>query len=110
MAKLDEATVTWRLFLSVFTLSLLLFAIGWITHEPPDKRPLLDVVGGGFTVDHNTAEIHYDLSVREIRPLRHGMIIEADFEDRPATAIMSCASGSSAGAGDTVCVRPLSAG
>ncbi len=81
MAKLDEATVTWRLFLSVFALSLLLFAIGWITHEPPDKRPLLDVVGGGFTVDHNTAEIHYDLSVKEIRPLRHGMIIEADFED-----------------------------
>lgn len=81
MARLDESTVTWRLFLCTFAVSILLFTIGWATYEPPSKRPLLNVVGGGFTIDHNKAEIRYDLSVKEVRPLRHGMIIEASFED-----------------------------
>ncbi|MDV2964634.1 hypothetical protein RZ532_01495 [Nitratireductor aquimarinus] len=81
MAEFDEAALTWRLFLVTSGICLVLLAIGWVTCERAEEKPLLAVLGGGFKIDHNSSEIHYDLAVREIRHLRHGMIIEADFED-----------------------------
>ncbi|WP_295812644.1 hypothetical protein [uncultured Nitratireductor sp.] len=81
MARFDETAVTCRLFIAMIVACVLLFAIGWMTYEVSDDRPLLDVLGGELTIDHTSSEIHYDLLVKQIRHLRHGAIIEVSFED-----------------------------
>ncbi|WP_367718614.1 hypothetical protein AB2N04_09925 [Nitratireductor sp. GISD-1A_MAKvit] len=81
MARIDEATVSWRVFLFVFSVCVAFFAIGWARNDGPEKKPQLEVIGGNFSVDNETSRLRYNLVIKKRRKLRHGMIIEADFED-----------------------------
>lgn len=48
---------------------------------PPDAKPYLTFLGGGFIFNYRIAEVTYGFTAEVTRPLPVGTIIEAAFED-----------------------------
>jgi hypothetical protein len=58
-----------------------LAALMWLPACDGGDKPWLEIEGGGFIFNYRIAEVFYGVSVRPMRRLAEGTIIEAEFEN-----------------------------
>ena len=68
---------------AVLRFALLIALAGVLTacgEDDPDE-PRVEIVGGGFIFNYRVADAFYGITVRRLRPMESGAILEAEFED-----------------------------
>lgn len=64
-------------FVVLIALAGVLIACG----EDDSDAPRVEIVGGGFIFNYRISEAFYGITVRRLRPMEDGAILEAEFED-----------------------------
>lgn len=70
-----------RIIIAAIALVIFLLAVGWMTRLDPSDKPYLQVLGKGFLFNYRISDVSYGFTVKVIRPLETGAIIESSFED-----------------------------